>query len=547
MLLFFSVRESYFYLQGAAETESKNIVKVLEQNIAASIDQADQALFGVADDYSKGRVDLSTIGTIVDPRFHHLSDIDSMGIADAAGDVIYWTGPMPAKKANVSDREYFQKVQNSPDPGLVIIKPVQGKITGKWQIALVRRLDTPDHKFAGIVYAVILVDRFIKMFEGIDIGPHGIIVLRDKDFSVVARVSPSQGNSLPSNQSTMSREFWNTYKGSPTAGTYTADAAIDNIHRSMSYRTVSKYPLLVLVGIAAEDYLAKWRWGVGIIIIVSGLFVVICFVLYRTLDRLSNTENMVLEKTAALHQAKQIAEEANSAKSRFLANMGHEIRTPLNSILGFSQLIRSRSYGDVRQDYVEAAEDIHKSGEHLLSLMNDILNYSKIEAGKMGVEPIRVNVGATINHASRIFREKITAGGLTFTSTLEEPDLEAWADERALRQIVFNLMSNAIKFTQPGGSVGILAKKTDDGGILLSVSDSGIGMDPADINRALMPFEQIDNRYSRSQGGTGLGLSLVQGFIDLHNGRLDIISEPGRGSTFTVWLPPPPDSQSPSC
>ena len=138
-LLISSVRESYFYLQASAETASRNIANALENNIEAIIDKTDQVLFGVADDLVKGRIDFTTIGEVVGSRFPHLSDVDSMGIADAKGDVIYWTGPMPANRANVSDREYFQQVQNAPDSGLMITKPVMGKITGKWQIALVRR------------------------------------------------------------------------------------------------------------------------------------------------------------------------------------------------------------------------------------------------------------------------------------------------------------------------------------------------------------------------------------------------------------------------
>ena len=237
-------------------------------------------------------------------------------------------------------------------------------------------------------------------------------------------------------------------------------------------------------------------------------------------------------------QARHEAERASEAKSHFLANMGHEIRTPLNSIIGFSQLIRDRAFGPLEKEYVDAADDIHVSGMNLLMLVNDILNISKIEAGKMDIERVRLPISAILVDTTRVFRLKAEAGKVTVSTVVEEPGLTVWADERALRHILFNLLSNAIKFTPEGGSVTIGARQAPDGGVLLSVSDTGVGIPASELDRVLRPFEQIDNRFSRAHGGTGLGLSLVQGLVVLHGGLLEIESEPGKGSIFTVRFPP---------
>ena len=240
----------------------------------------------------------------------------------------------------------------------------------------------------------------------------------------------------------------------------------------------------------------------------------------------------------ALRATKEEAELANRSKSEFLANMSHELRTPLNAIIGFSEILSNELMGPIgRQQYKEYASDIHHSGTHLLALINDILDLSKIEAGKSDLQPEIIALGDIVVSALRIVHERATDAGVRL-ETETPPDLPPlFADERAMKQILLNLLSNAIKFTPAEGCVTVRTEIDDTGGINLSVSDTGIGIAEEDIPTAMTPFRQVDNSLSRKYEGTGLGLPLVRSLAELHEGRLELTSTVGIGTTATVHFP----------
>jgi signal transduction histidine kinase len=240
----------------------------------------------------------------------------------------------------------------------------------------------------------------------------------------------------------------------------------------------------------------------------------------------------------ALRQAKIEAETANHAKSQFLATMSHELRTPLNAIIGFSELIATECLGPIGQPkYLEYVRDIATSGQLLLDLINDILDVSKIEAGQLEIERTESDAAALIRAACRLVRERCESHRIALLVEVDAAVPPLWADQRAIKQILFNLLSNSIKFTPVGGRITLSATACLDGGIDLTVSDTGIGIPRDQIERVLKPFEQLDNRYDRSRGGTGLGLALVAGLTSLHGGRLDIDSDTGCGTRVTIHLP----------
>ena len=242
---------------------------------------------------------------------------------------------------------------------------------------------------------------------------------------------------------------------------------------------------------------------------------------------------------AELEVAVERLEAASRGKSEFLATMSHEFRTPLNAILGFSDAMRQQLFGPLPNRYRSYAEDIHGSGTHLLDLITTLLDVSKAEAGKLDVSPEAVDAARIARAAVRLVGEAAAKQGVALRLIAADPPPPCWADERALKQILLNLLSNAIKFTPSGGTVS-LRLSGDRGGTCVTVSDTGIGIAPAEIPRLLKPFEQISNAYCRSHGGTGLGLPLVDALTRLHGGTVNIASAPGRGTEVTVWLPPAP-------
>ncbi|QJE74302.1 PAS domain-containing sensor histidine kinase [Aerophototrophica crusticola] len=240
----------------------------------------------------------------------------------------------------------------------------------------------------------------------------------------------------------------------------------------------------------------------------------------------------------ALRHAKEQADMANRAKSEFLANMSHELRTPLNAIIGFSEIIGNQTLGPIDDpSYAEYARDIHDSGKLLLDLINDILDLSKIGSGKKELHERSVDVPRVIWSCLRLVRERALAGGITLETDLPESLPPVRADEVALKQVLSNLLTNAVKFTPAGGRVTAGARVAPDGRLMLTVRDTGIGMDPDDIPRAMEPFRQLDSHLTRAAGGAGLGLPLVQALVELHEGAFTLDSRKGEGTTATVWLP----------
>jgi len=241
----------------------------------------------------------------------------------------------------------------------------------------------------------------------------------------------------------------------------------------------------------------------------------------------------------ALIEAKESAEFANRTKSDFLANMSHEIRTPLNAIMGFSEVMEKEIFGPIGSSrYREYAADIHASGQHLASLINDILDLSKIEAGQMKFKRGRVNIARVVEARLALLKRRAETGEIKLAVRIGKNLPALRGDERRIRQVLFNLVSNASKFTPDGGRVSISASANAQTGLRIRVNDTGIGMKQEDMETALTPFGQVMTSTESDLAGTGLGLPLAKSLVEHHGGSLNLKSKPGEGTKITLEFPP---------
>ena len=265
--------------------------------------------------------------------------------------------------------------------------------------------------------------------------------------------------------------------------------------------------------------------------------------LMATIGDLTASQNELERKAAELSELNrdyqietERAEAANKAKSEFLANMSHELRTPLNAIIGFSEVLQARMFGPLGSDkYAEYADDIHNSGIHLLTVINDILDMAKIEAGQMHIDCQQVDMAPLLDEALRLVAIQAENKGIEVHQKISK-HLSLNADRRAMKQILLNLLSNAVKFTEPGGRITVRARKTSCA-VTISIEDTGIGIPKALLSRIGQPFEQVQNQFSKSTGGSGLGLAISRSLAELHGGAMKVRSKEGVGTIVSIRMP----------
>jgi len=458
--------------------------------------------------------------------------ISAFLVIDETGRVVFTTLAGNPNGVDLSDRPYFKA--HAAGEKIHVGGLTLGRIEKKWFFSLSRRVEDGDGRFRGLVVASMRAGYFSTLYAGLGLAPGDNIAIYKTDGTVVARrLMNWRGDIVPSSAS---HPLFTTYFPQAAQGTYQAVSPIDGVTRIGAYRGVEGWPLIVTSVSDIDQVLAPW-------IDRSRRNATFCLALLAALAGLAwwGYQRMRGEERAveATRKARDAAEAANRTKSEFIASISHEFRTPLNAVIGFSDALRSGAIGETLPPRCLAyVGDIHAAGQHLLDLVNDVLDVSVIEASKLDLRPETVAVGPMIDAVLRLVQARATAKSLALDVDLDRAPPSLLVDERRCKQILVNLLGNAVKFTHDGGVIRLIVIAVVGGGVDLVVADTGIGMDEAGLAKALTFFGQVDSSLARKYEGTGLGLPLAKSLIELHGGTLDIDSAPGRGTTVTVHLPP---------
>jgi signal transduction histidine kinase/CheY-like chemotaxis protein len=467
--------------------------------------------------------------------------ISRLTLADVAtfvatnGDVVTFSRSHPTPPISLAERDYFQTLRDNPGLGLFLSEPVKNKGTERWTFYLARRINNNQGQFLGIALVGVSVEKINRLF-GLtvqDLGKGSSISLFRQDMTLMARW-PHQDQMLGTINTTGSayqivkvqrREEGTILTDSPRFSTGAPE------QRMGAVQPVRLYPLYVVTVVTDDLYLSNWRESIRFLMALTSACLLIGGLgLYGLVQSLRRRE----ADMRAMEKLKAEAESANLAKSGFLATMSHEIRTPMNGILGMAQLLQLPNLrDDERRSY---AKTLVNSGQALMALLNDVLDYSKMEVGKLQLQTQVTDVGDLMSDVARLFSVPAKSKNLSLTTKADGFLLKHYTvDPVRLRQMLSNLVNNAIKFSL-NGSIVMQVRECQRKGkavqLEFSVSDQGIGISEQDQALLFQPFSQVDSSLTRQQGGTGLGLSTVMHLARLMGGEAGVESQLGQGSRF---------------
>jgi signal transduction histidine kinase len=463
-------------------------------------------------------------------RLQALPQLSSLLLTDALGVQVNSSNFWPVPAVSLANQGFFAGIQKADANTLVISPPVANWTTGRWTLFISRRIESHAGVLLGTVQAVIELSYFEHFYKSISLPEGGAVTIFRRDGEMLFRYPAVEG--ILGNYSNKPQWYEMVARG---GGTYEAAGNHDGIVRETAVSPVKDYPLVVSVTVPRYTALAAWRRQATFIGLGTTCATIMFVILFASLavqfGRLEQSEQ-------ALSQALTKTERADRAKSDFLGRMSHELRTPLNAIIGFSEVMTAGVFGPLGSPrYLEYAEDIRRSGVFLHDLISDMLDMVKIEAGHRALQLEAFPMAGELEETVRMIRARAEKGEITIgLETVDAPHVLT-ADRRAFKQIVLNLIGNAVKFTPPQGTVTVRLSSAGDDAVL-QITDTGFGMSPEHLAKLGTPFFRAeDNPHAAIIEGTGLGVALTKSLVELHGWQLTYVSGLGQGTTATITMP----------
>ncbi len=515
-------------VDAAAIDELQNLTLNLERYYFTRLQAADLVLQSAVQEYA-------TSGDAAGPQGftqalkrlqQRLPEAPPLRAADEAGLVRFSDGATPI---SVAGRQFFKEARRSP--ALVVGLPLRSRVSNRWVLPIARQLHHANGEFAGVVYFTLELQDFVSMLGELKVGRQGAITIFNDHQEVIVRLPQVQQMADESPRKLTAPPLVTALASGEPSAIYTAESSIDHIVRTTMVRRVGLYPAWVLVGLAEDEIRAPWFAELRIALIFWLALAAgggVPLVMQRRRER------ALASVLRQLDAARVQADAASRSKSMFLANMSHEIRTPLNGVLGFAQVgFRDPATPEpARQRFSR----ILQSGKVLQTLLDDVLDVSRIEAGKLLLEPLPTDVRDIAQQAIALLQDSAVAKGLALRLQVA-PDVPraVVVDPLRLQQVLINLTSNAVKFTD-AGQVELRVRIAGDK-LVFDVIDTGMGMSDGETARIFDAFEQADASVTRRHGGSGLGLTITRNLVELMGGTIAVASRQRAGSTFTVTLP----------
>lgn len=544
VLLLFTLQlwQSYQATIEAEERNSRNLVRSLESHIERILRENEQLLAGVGDLYLR----VSTGGFFDEELFHEylqesearLTQIRTLFLLNEQGHVLSSARAFPIPPGMQGKRAGFFPDTELPDRpyflGSMLDAPAFSRSEEHWSLPAFYKIRDADGVLKGYIAGIIDPAVLNDFLSTLEVGEHGDALIWDQTGRLIA-AHPNSRRVVGSYSDYAATGMANEYTGVASLEIGTLTGALEGSQIILSNKSIEGGQIGLVAFLDGRDYLAAWHKSFYVVALTS---IVVLSLLFALTTILSRELKHKARDEAALEMAKRQAEQANLAKTHFLAQVSHEFRTPLNAIIGFSEMMKAQINGkQPAEKYLEYADDIFSSGKHLLSVVNDVIDLSRIEAGEFRQNPEEINVGACIDAVLRLLESDAQERDIKTVTPAANATYDLMVDKRLIEQVLINLLSNAVKFSPVGATVRVEVMSDEPGFVDVVIGDQGDGIDSKLIERIGEPFLVGKAEISVEGQGAGLGLSISKRIMQFIGGELLVSSYPGEGTTARMRFP----------